>query len=62
LGANFDNAGQGRMYGATPSATVQVATQNLTASASILGTKRAVYGATGQSIGFTDTEKDQLKK
>ena len=45
-----------------PTATAEVASHNLAASGSVLSTKRAVYGATGQSIQYSDDEKDQLKK
>lgn len=62
LGANFDNASQGRGYGAMPQSTVQVASHNLAGSGSVLASKRGVYGVTGQSIQYSDDEKDQLKK
>lgn len=62
LGANFDNAMQAASYNNDVRATVQVSATNLTASASILASKRGLYGATGQAINFTDAEKAQLKQ
>lgn len=62
LGANFDNAAQAKSYGTQSAATVQAATGNLRASTTILARKRGLYGATGQSINFTDDEKAQLKQ
>ena len=62
LGANFDNAQQARMYGNAANATAQVASHNLAASTGMLATKRGVYGVTGQSIQYSDDEKEQLKK
>ena len=62
LGANFDNADQARAYNNDMRATVSVASANLVASGSMTAGKRAFYGATGQSIQYTDEEKEQLKK
>ncbi len=62
LGANFDNAAQAQSYGTQSPATVQAAAGNLRASTTILADKRGLYGATGQSINFTDDEKAQLKQ
>jgi uncharacterized protein with von Willebrand factor type A (vWA) domain len=60
LGANFDNASQAASYGNTRGMTVNSAAGNLRASTSNLAAKRAAYGATGQSINFSDEEKDDL--
>ena len=62
LGADFDNAAQAASYNNAAGSTVQVSAVNLRASASVLASKRGLYGATGQSINFTDAEKAQLKQ
>lgn len=62
LGANFDNASQGASYGNVAAMTASVAAGNLRASTITLSAKRASYGATGQSMSFTDKEKDLLKQ
>jgi hypothetical protein len=62
LGANFDNASQGAMYGNAAHGTVCVDSANLQASGTTLASKRAVYGATGASMSFSDKEKAELSK
>jgi hypothetical protein len=60
LGANFDNTRQGASYGNATHATASASTVNLQASGTLLASKRAAYGATGQSISFSAAEKKNL--
>lgn len=62
LGANFDNASQAMSYGNLAAATVSMAPGNMRATMSSLSASRASYGVSGQSMSFTDEEKDRLKK
>lgn len=63
LGANFDNASQATNYGNAGGNTAMVSTFNLCASGTMLGSKRAAYGASGvaSSMSFTNEEKAVLK-
>jgi hypothetical protein len=62
LGANFDNATQAASYGNMARHTVSSTSANLSASTSTMANKRAAYGVTGQSMSWSDEEKDQLSK
>lgn len=63
LGANFDNASQAVSYGNAGGNTAMISTLNLCASGTMLGSKRAAYGASGvaASMSFTEDEKAVLK-
>lgn len=62
LGANFDNAAQATSYGNPMRSTVTAAAGNYVASATMTAAKRGFYGATGQSINYSDAEKAELLK
>ncbi len=62
LGANFDNAAQAASYGNLRGMTVASSAQNLGATMDSLSSKRTNYGVTGQSVNFTDEEKNKLKQ
>lgn len=62
LGANFDNARQATSYGAMSANAVQASAGNLRSSTTMMASKRAFYGVTGQSISFSDAEKAELAK
>lgn len=62
LGANFDNAMQASSYNNDVNATMSAARGTFTAHTHSLASKRAVYGATGQGMNFTDEEKAALNK
>jgi uncharacterized protein with von Willebrand factor type A (vWA) domain len=62
LGANFDNASQGASYGNAPQSTVSVTQGNLRSSAAKMSQTRASYAATGESMQFTDEDKEELAK
>jgi von Willebrand factor type A domain len=62
LGANFDNAHQASSYGNLQAATMSMDSGQMVNSTRATASKRAVYGATGQSISFTDEEKAELNK
>ncbi len=63
LGADFDNKAMAvGTYNNDVNATIQVGAGNLRASASMMASKRHAYGATGQSISFSDDEKEALLK
>lgn len=62
LGANFDNAAQAMSYGNAAHNTVQSSVQNLRGTFTATASKRAAYGATGQSMAFSAEEKEALKK
>lgn len=60
LGANFDNASQAASYGNARGNTISAAAGNFSAATSNLAGKRAVYGAIGQNMNFSDEEKQDL--
>lgn len=60
LGANFDNAAQARSYGTQSINTVAMGVGNFARATTDMANKRAAYGATGQAMNFTDTEKQSL--
>lgn len=63
LGADFDNKAMAvGTYNNDVNATLQVSTGNLRASASMMASKRHAYGATGQSVSFSNDEKEALLK
>lgn len=62
IGANFDNAQQASGYGNSARQTVYSSTRNMSPTFSMMATARAAYGATGQSMSFSDEEKEQLAK
>lgn len=62
LGANFDNARQAASYGNAMGQTASASSANLRSSGVMMSQKRGLYGATGQSMGFTDDEKEALKQ
>lgn len=60
LGANFDNQAQAMSYGATRGATVQTSSANFGTTMNLMAGKRGSYGATGQSISWSEEEKAAL--
>lgn len=62
LGANFDNAQQATSYGAVKSAHIQSSANNLGSTMTYMAHKRGVYGATGQSVSWSDEEKAAAKR
>lgn len=62
LGANFDNAQQAASYGNSARSTIQSSTANLSNTMSNMGGMRASYGATGQSMSFSDEDKAKAKQ
>lgn len=62
LGANFDNAQQATSYGNASANTIQASGVNLRATMSVTASKRTAYGATGQSISYSDEEKAAFAK
>lgn len=62
LGANFDNATQAASYGAAPTSSVLMASGNFVEATRSLGAKRSAYAATGQSINFSEDEKETFSK
>jgi len=62
LGANFDNAAQATGYGAAKGMHVNSSMRSMGATMSAMASKRGVYGATGQSVSFSDEEKAEAKK
>lgn len=62
LGANFDNAQQATSYGNLARNTVQSSTRNLSATMATMGTMRSAYGATGQSMNWSDEDKAKAKQ
>ncbi len=62
LGANFDNAAQAFSYGNMSHATVAAASGKLGDTMVLASVKRSAYGATGQSMRYTDEEKARLKQ
>lgn len=62
LGANFDNAAQATSYGNLSRNTVMSSTRNLGATMDSMAAKRGFYGATGQSMDWSDEEKAKLSK
>jgi Mg-chelatase subunit ChlD len=61
LGANFDNVAQGASYGAVRGSTISSSAKNLGATMHNMSMKRAVYGATGQSISWSEEEQEEAK-
>ncbi len=57
LGANFDNAQQATSYGNAAGQTISASGANLASTMRSTASKRAAYGATGQSVSFSDEEK-----
>lgn len=62
LGADYDNMAQASSYGNRAGQTFSTASANLGATTQLLGNKRALYGATGQSMNLSDDEKLALNK
>lgn len=62
LGANFDNAQQSMMYGNAANQSAQVSAANLGSTMRGMASSRATYGVTGQSVTFTDEEKQAFKQ
>lgn len=60
LGANFDNAQQAMSYGNMRGQTVNSSARNLRATMEATASYRGLYGATGQSMSFTEDEKKKL--
>lgn len=61
LGADFNNAAQARSYGNAAASTATMGMGKMSAATSMLASKRSVYGATGQSVGFSDEEKKEIE-
>lgn len=59
LGANFDNAQQAAGYGNARGMTVSSSSANLGGTLRASASKRATYSVTGQSMSFTDDEKEK---
>jgi len=62
LGADFDNAAQAAAYGNATRATMSATAGNYASALRMTASKRGAYGATGQSISFSDDEKAQINK
>lgn len=62
LGANYDNWMQAQSYGNAMQNTIASSTANLGQTMDLYASKRSLYGATGQSIGWTANEKAQLAR
>lgn len=62
LGANFDNTMQAGSYNNNINATMAMSTGTMSAHTHAVASKRSTYGATGQSMTFTDDEKTELAK
>jgi len=62
LGANFDNAGLAEGLGATPDMYTKLAAGKMRMGMHVNSTRRSTYGATGQSVGFTEEEKKHLSE
>lgn len=62
LGANFDNAAQADMYGNAAGQTFRAASGQMVNSMRMSASKRTTYGATGESMSYSDTEKAELAK
>lgn len=60
LGASFDNIRQASAYGTTLRQTVSANSGTYSVHTASLASKRAIYGATGQSISIDDAEKQEL--
>lgn len=61
LGANFDNQRQAAAYGVALNQTVSSTMANMGSTMSAMATKRSAYGATGQSINWTEDEQTAAK-
>jgi hypothetical protein len=62
LGADFDNAAQADSYNNDVNATMSAVRGTFAAHTHSVASKRAFYGATGQSMSWTDAEKAELAK
>jgi Mg-chelatase subunit ChlD len=63
LGANFDNASQATMLGATPDMFVMSSVRNMGATMQSAASKRGLYGSgASASMGYTAEEKANLAK
>lgn len=62
MGADFDNMAQAGSFDNNVNATVSASVGNLGATMRMTAEKRRAYGATGQSISYSDDEKASLKK
>jgi hypothetical protein len=60
IGAEFDNSAQARALGAGPNAYIGVSKKMLTSAIDALAKKRARYGLYGESMEYTDDEKQQF--
>ena len=63
IGADFDNQAQATSYNNAAAATLSsIPVAAMAATMSYTAGKRGLYGATGQSINFSDEEKEELRK
>lgn len=62
LGANFDNAAQATSYGNMRGQTVNSSRRNLGQTMTHMASARASYGATGQSMSFSEDLKEKLRQ
>jgi Mg-chelatase subunit ChlD len=62
LGANFDNTQQATTLGNHAAQTMSVNSANLSGVLRQTASKRAVYGATGQSIGYSEEDRKEAVK
>lgn len=60
IGAEFDNASQAKLLGATKGSMIGVSKANLKAATQALGMKRARYGLYGEAMHYTDGEQQQF--
>lgn len=60
LGANFDNVLQARRLGTNIGQTVSAAPGMMCATLSATAVKRGLYGATGQSMSYSDDERKKF--
>lgn len=62
MGADFENMAQAGSFDNNVNATVSASAGNFAAAMRMTAAKRGLYGATGQSMTYSDDEKVSLKK
>ncbi len=62
LGADFNNAAQAASYGNAMNMTAMVSKSKLAGATRTTASMRAAYGATGQSMNYSDADKEDFAK
>jgi hypothetical protein len=62
IGCDFDNTVQATSLGNAANQTVNMTIGNMKTAMASTSAKRGLYGATGQSVNYTEEEKDQFSK